>query len=165
MGEPNCCIPLGRRKKVTVTRTFLMTLTLVTRIIVVMSSTVMRVPRKTGLIWRLRLLRVTVTGLMMRKEEGEKEEVIIPLQGGKRREGTNRGQWRNLLRRSITRVTDTEPPRRSTRAGIVIVTGRGKEVDHPRALKSLIRNPDTRCLAFMSRFFILVPYTTTHVII
>merc|ERR1712130_685954 len=140
-------------KKVTVTRTFLMTLTLVTRIIVVMSSTVMRVPGKTGLIWRLRLLRVTVTGLMMRKEEGEKEEVIILLQGGKRREGTNRGQWRNLLRRS------------STRAGIVIVTGRGKEVDHPRALRSLIRNPDTRCLAFLSRFFILVPYTTTHVII
>merc|ERR1712142_1106495 len=84
---------------------------------------------------------------------------------GKRREGTNRGQWRNLLRRSITRVIDTEPPRRSTRAGIVIVTGREKEVDHPRALRSLIRNPDTRCLAFMSRFFILVPYTTTHVII
>merc|ERR1712115_453160 len=117
-------------KKVTVTRTFLMTLTLVTRIIVVMSSTVMKVPGKTGLIWRLRLLRVTVTGLMMRKEEGEKEEVVIPLQGGKRREGTSKGQWRNLLKRSITRVIDTEHPRRSTRAGIVIAIGREKEVDH-----------------------------------
>jgi len=104
---------------------------------------VTRVQAKIGLTWKLKLLKVTVTGLMMKKEEGEKEEVTTLLLGGRKKEGISRGPWRSHRRRNITRVTETELPRRSTRVEIVIVTGREKEVDLPRVLRSLTKSPGT----------------------
>merc|ERR1719320_926662 len=114
---------------------------------------VTRVQVKTGRTWKLKLLKVIVTGLMMKKEGGEKEEVTTLLLGGRKKEGTSRGPWRSHRRRSITRVTEIELLRRSTRVEIVIVTGREKEVDLPRVLRSLTRSRGTSCSASCPSFY------------
>merc|ERR1719206_1087850 len=108
-----------------------MMLILVTSILV-RNKTVTRVQVKTGRTWKLKLLKVIVTGLMMKKEGGEKEEVTTLLLGGRKKEGTSRGPWRSHRRRSITRE---------------------KEVDLPRVLRSLTRSRGTSCSASCPSFY------------